>query len=268
MFNQKFLMLFIGVMMIYGIAVAQKTPGDEGVAATKPLTAAIDRPKLERASYLGVATTPASAVLREQLKLKPGIGLIVEHVDQESPAEQAGLKQYDIIEKFDDQWMVNSEQLAVLIRMAEPDSEIKLTVIHQGQPQTLSAKLTQRSLPPLYSLNGVDDPSIDLSFIRTGSGTVDLADPKNPGAARLIIAGPGQMRVTSTSGEYVLTLTRENGITHLSALNRADNSQINCELDSEQDMKDMPPELVKRIRQLLSSMKISLPTTLPAAKGY
>jgi len=266
MFRQKFLMPIIGLMMICGIAVAQKTPGDEGVAATQPLTAVIGGPRLEMARYLGVATTPASAALREQLKLKPGIGLIVEHVDQGSPAEQAGLKQYDVIEKFDDQWMVSSEQLAVLIRMAEPNSEIKLTVIRQGQPQTLSAKLMEKSLPPLFSFNEGDDPSMDARLTLKGPGTVDLADPKNPGAARLIIQGRGQMQVTSTSDEYVLTLTRENGNIHLTALNRADNSQINRELDSEQDLKDMPPELVKRIRQLLSTMRISLPTTLPAAK--
>src|SRR5688500_10785950 len=36
---------------------------------------------LEKGTYLGVASSPASAVLRKQLKLPDGIGLVVDYVE-------------------------------------------------------------------------------------------------------------------------------------------------------------------------------------------
>src|SRR6266850_4592977 len=37
--------------------------------------------KLEKASYLGIATSPMPTVLRDQLKLDKGVGLVVDRVD-------------------------------------------------------------------------------------------------------------------------------------------------------------------------------------------
>src|SRR5205085_1498555 len=65
------------------------------------------------------------------------------------PAAEAGLKQYDVLHKIDDQILVNEQQLAVLVRAHKPSEEVKLTVIRDGKPQTLTAKLAEKDLPPL-----------------------------------------------------------------------------------------------------------------------
>jgi C-terminal processing protease CtpA/Prc len=104
--------------------------------------------KKEKAAWLGVSTDRVPGALRQQLKLKhKGIGLIVEHVEPKSPAADAGLQQYDIIEKLDDQWLVNSEQFGVLIRMHAAGDQISLTIIREGQPQTVTAKLGEKEMP-------------------------------------------------------------------------------------------------------------------------
>ena len=107
----------------------------------------------EKAAYLGVVTAPVTAALREQLKLKPGVGLVVESVQKDSPAEAAGIKQYDVMDKLDDQWLINSQQLAVLVRMHTPGDQIAVSVVRQGQPQTINAKLVEKELAVMDDAN-------------------------------------------------------------------------------------------------------------------
>src|SRR5688572_5121192 len=77
-----------------------------------------------KAAYLGVTTSPAQPALQKQLQLRPGFGLVVDAVDSGSPAEQAGVKQYDILHKLDDQLLVNAEQFVVLVRSYGPGSKV------------------------------------------------------------------------------------------------------------------------------------------------
>src|SRR4051794_5412108 len=103
----------------------------------------------EKGAYLGVSTNPAPQSLRQQLQLPKGVGLVVEFIEPKSPAAEAGLKQYDVLHKVDDQILVNEQQLAVLVRSHNPGEDVKLTVFRDGKSQTLTAKLAEKELPPL-----------------------------------------------------------------------------------------------------------------------
>lgn len=105
--------------------------------------------KSEKGSYLGISASPPPAVLRKQLGLRPGMGLVVEFVVPDSPAAKAGLKQYDVLQKLDDQLLVNREQLTVLVRSHTPGDEIKVGVIRDGKPLALTAKLIEHDVEPL-----------------------------------------------------------------------------------------------------------------------
>jgi hypothetical protein len=98
--------------------------------------------KTEKASFLGVVTTRASATLRSQLKLKAG--LVVDSVEPKSPATTAGLIVHDILEKCDDQWLINPAQFVSLIRMYKPGETVTFTVLREGERKKISAKLEER----------------------------------------------------------------------------------------------------------------------------
>jgi hypothetical protein len=98
--------------------------------------------KVEKTSFLGVSTIRASATLRSQLKLKAG--LVVEMVEPRSSADAAGLQAHDVIEKLDDQWLINPAQFVGLIRMHKPGETVTLTILHQGERKKLSTKLEER----------------------------------------------------------------------------------------------------------------------------
>src|SRR4051812_40039727 len=105
--------------------------------------------KTEKAAFLGVSGSPVMPVLREQLKLPRGVGLVVEHVEPKSPAEAAGIKQYDVLHKIGDQLLVNAHQLAVLVRMHKPDEEVTLTLLRQGESKDVKVKLTEKEVMAL-----------------------------------------------------------------------------------------------------------------------
>jgi hypothetical protein len=102
--------------------------------------------KMEKVTYLGAVTTAAPAAMREQLKLAPGVGLVVDRVEPNTPAEKAGLKQHDLIEKLDDQLLINPEQLATLLRSKKPGDEVTLGIVRQGEHQSVKAKLEEKEV--------------------------------------------------------------------------------------------------------------------------
>ena len=97
--------------------------------------------KKEKVTFLGVGASPAPAVLTHQLHLPADFGLVIDEVVPEGPADKAGLKEFDLLQKLDDQLLVDDQQLTALIHSHKPGEEITLTVIREGKPLTLKAKL-------------------------------------------------------------------------------------------------------------------------------
>lgn len=105
--------------------------------------------KLVKTAFLGVGVSAAPSVLSEQLKLPQGVGLVVEFVEKDSPAEKAGLQAKDVIHKLDDQLLINPQQLATLVRTFKPNDGVRLTVIRKGDVVTLNATLVEKEMPEL-----------------------------------------------------------------------------------------------------------------------
>lgn len=86
---------------------------------------------------LGLSLTRASAVLRRQLALKRGAGLVVERVVPDSRAARAGFAEHDVLVKLDDQLLLLPEQLDALLEAAEPDAPLDCTVLRGGREVVL-----------------------------------------------------------------------------------------------------------------------------------
>src|SRR5438046_1432237 len=75
--------------------------------STPPKPDASTPVQLEKKAWIGISVSPAPAALRHQLKTPDGIGLVIEFVQPKSPADETGLKPFDLLVKLDDQWLVN-----------------------------------------------------------------------------------------------------------------------------------------------------------------
>lgn len=111
----------------------------------------------EKVTYLGVETGPVPRALAAHLGLPPDHGLTINAVAENSPAASV-LRQHDVLVKFEDQVLVDSRQLSVLIRAKKPGDDVKLTFMRAGQQQTATVKLGERELPRGLGIRMLNSP--------------------------------------------------------------------------------------------------------------
>src|SRR5829696_2987709 len=125
-----------------GAPAASPTPtlvpaADIAPVAAPALPARRGKVKVEKAMSLGLDVSPASPSVREQLKLPRGAGLSVDAVHDNAPAKAAGVEQRDVLQKLNDQWLVNPPQFYTLLRGMKAGDEVALTLFRDGQLKTV-----------------------------------------------------------------------------------------------------------------------------------
>jgi predicted metalloprotease with PDZ domain len=132
----KFATYYFLLIALASGAAAQETPH------TKDKAAAQVQPSGQSAPWLGVSVSRLDDAVRAQVPdLPTGFGFVVSTVDAGSPAEQAGVKPYDVFWKLGDQWLANEAQLFSLIRLHQTGDEVKLGIYRSGQLLSLVAVL-------------------------------------------------------------------------------------------------------------------------------
>ncbi len=118
------------------------------------------------ATGMGMTLSRASPVLRRQLALTRGAGLVVDAVTPGSRAARAGFEPHDVIVRLDDQLLVLPEQLDALLEAAEQGDRLSCTVLRGGRELALSlatspaaaAASPPRSLKPTASSLALVEP--------------------------------------------------------------------------------------------------------------
>lgn len=114
-----------------------------------------------KAPFLGVGVEKVSESLRAQLGLQEGVGMVVNFVEENSPAQAAGVRQHDVLRKLDEQLLVNEEQLVTLVRMRKPGDVATLNLIRGGKPRAVKVQLGEKEMA-MWRLNGLEN-ALDLS---------------------------------------------------------------------------------------------------------
>lgn len=134
-----------------------------------------DKGEQETVAFLGVETAAVSAVLGSQLGLQRGTGLVVNHVVAKSPAAGV-LKEHDILLKLDDQILIETRQLSVLIRGHKEGDDVTVTYLRGGQKSTATIKLGKHEVPKL-SLNAGANIRAFASAFGGQDGTFEFFTP-------------------------------------------------------------------------------------------
>lgn len=98
----------------------------------------------EARAFLGVGVTEVGSERARALKLPEEYGVEITRVDEDSPAEQAGLKTGDVILAYNGQRVEGADQFIRLVHETPPGRTVKLTVVRGGAQQTVSATLGTR----------------------------------------------------------------------------------------------------------------------------
>ncbi len=104
------------------------------------------RMEMEKGPWLGIGMEPVSEPLRAQLSLARSEGLVIDHVVPNSPAAGAGLAQYDVLLRLDDQILVEQSQLKKLIGMKKPGDRVKLVYVRKAERKETTATLAEHEI--------------------------------------------------------------------------------------------------------------------------
>lgn len=93
--------------------------------------------------YLGIIPLDIDDETREGLKLKDKKGALISSVEPDTPADKAGLKQYDVIVEVNGQRVENQNDLRFKIADIQPGTKVELKVIRDGKEKMLTAVVAE-----------------------------------------------------------------------------------------------------------------------------
>ncbi len=100
----------------------------------------IDKGFVERA-YLGILPQEITPALQKSLSLPNLEGVLIGKVENETPAEKAGLKKRDVIIEFDGEPVKNLNKFRLMVANKQVGDKISMKIIRDGKELTKTAKL-------------------------------------------------------------------------------------------------------------------------------
>jgi len=91
---------------------------------------------------LDIGIQEVTKELAEALSLKQTDGVLVANIRIGGTGDKAGLKRGDLITEFNNQAILNSRKLQLFVADSHIGDEVKLTIIRNNEPITLTAKIT------------------------------------------------------------------------------------------------------------------------------
>ncbi len=103
------------------------------------------KPEAKKSWMVGVVCQPAPAMIRSQLGLDEGIGLLVQQIQPGSPAEAGGLRKFDVLLYADDQQLSSVKDLTTVVNEVGLDEGvITLTVVRGGEEIPIEVQPVER----------------------------------------------------------------------------------------------------------------------------
>lgn len=97
-----------------------------------------------RRPWIGASITDITPEVQQYFGLERDQGVLVLEVLADSPAEEAGLKAYDVILDADRQRMDDTQQFLEFIRSREIGDRVMLRIIREGEQKLIFVKIGQR----------------------------------------------------------------------------------------------------------------------------
>ena len=247
-------------------------------------------------AYMGVHTSRLDRAVSHQLNLPKGLHLRVESVASGSPAENAGLKLHDILLKFDDQLLVNPEQLKTLVRLHNPGERVTLSLLRQSEPLSLSVELMEAPeevrnshdsgwfgdregtgwdrffgpndrLHDFFRRHSFDFPDLEDFYNRplfsnpgtpTNPSTSPFDNPLHGGGADVqsYSYSSSTQQITVIDEQGSLQWTEKDGLRFLRATDLQGKVVFEGPISSKEDLKKLPVRVGKRLQAMQENVQI------------
>ena len=130
-------------------------------------------------SYLGIGAVEVSPERARALNLREERGVEVAHVEDDSPAAKAGMKQGDVVLEYNGEKVEGVDQFIRLVRETPPGRQVKVAVWRGGATENLtitvgarrnmvietpSGPVTVPPIPPIPPMPPIDIPRFEMSY--------------------------------------------------------------------------------------------------------
>lgn len=128
-------------------AIFSQSGGYSGVGFAIPsnMTKSVMKSLIEKGrvirGHLGVAIQNLTEELAKSFGYDSTDGVLVSDITPQGPADKAGLKQGDIITRFDGKTIKDTVQLRSLVAATQPDRTVQVEVIRNGRKETIAVKI-------------------------------------------------------------------------------------------------------------------------------
>lgn len=94
--------------------------------------------------YLGITIGDMDAAAAEAFGLQPGSGILIQQVNPDTPAAQAGLQHGDVVVKVDDRDVSNTREFIDYVSRQEPGNKVQLELLRDGERVQKTVELANR----------------------------------------------------------------------------------------------------------------------------
>ena len=128
-------------------SILSRSGGDQGVGFSVPVNLArhvmerlIADGKVNR-GYIGILIQPINAELAKEFKLADKAGALVGEVTKNSPADQAGLREGDVVTEFNGRKVTDSRQLRLMVAQTAPGTDANVKLMRDGKEMAFTVRL-------------------------------------------------------------------------------------------------------------------------------
>ena len=113
-------------------------------------------PEIPKRTYMGVFLMDIDDKTKKKLKLKESFGILISEVVKDSPADEAGLKDKDVLLTFAGEKIYTTDQLIKMLKNFKPEDKVALEVIRGKKTKKLKLILGEKEDKLNYFFSGKD----------------------------------------------------------------------------------------------------------------
>ncbi len=153
-----------GEMVGINTAIFSRSGGNQGIGFAIPISMAreimislIETGKVTR-GFLGVVIQNVTADLASAMGLKAKGGVLISNVGKNTPAGKGGIKQGDVITRFNKKPVTNSNELRNAVAAIRPGTDVPVELIREGESKQVTVRIEEQPEDMRAAIGGMPGP--------------------------------------------------------------------------------------------------------------
>ena len=156
----------IAVAGASGAAVAKERTKQGSKEKTSTQTPGGETGNSKGPGYIGVYMQDLTSQMKKGLDLKVDKGVLVSGVEEDSPADKAGIADGDVITRFNGKTVASADELRDAVRAISPGKDAKIDVVHDGTSKSLTLRVSERPEQHAMSWESFGDSDAPMAMAR------------------------------------------------------------------------------------------------------